>query len=208
LRGMGGGGGATIVDEPLPRRSTPPARKEEKHAIASTRVADVPVTDWRSVVRDADRPSVPAAPSTPPTPTVTQAAPVVSSVIPDASHLAERWDELVAAMHTAGKSLAATALGHASPTAVNGRGDVTISLDESNEMYEKALESAKGDLAEMLRGSFPGVQRVIIRAGLSTSTPPVRLTDEMVRAERLTAMRRRDPVLDRAIDALDLDLAD
>jgi len=36
----------------------------------------------------------------------------------------------------------------------------------------------------------------------------VRLTDQMVRAERLTAMRRKDPVLDRAIDALDLDLAD
>jgi hypothetical protein len=30
----------------------------------------------------------------------------------------------------------------------------------------------------------------------------------MVRTERLTAMRRRDPVLDSAIDALDLDLAD
>ena len=35
-----------------------------------------------------------------------------------------------------------------------------------------------------------------------------RLTDEMVRSERLTALRRRDPVLGAAIDALDLDLAD
>jgi hypothetical protein len=30
----------------------------------------------------------------------------------------------------------------------------------------------------------------------------------MVRAERLDSIRKKDPVLDRAIDALDLDLAD
>jgi hypothetical protein len=48
----------------------------------------------------------------------------------------------------------------------------------------------------------------VVRAASGSVTPPVRLTDEMARTERLTAMRRKDPVLDRAIDALDLDLAD
>jgi hypothetical protein len=38
--------------------------------------------------------------------------------------------------------------------------------------------------------------------------PPARLTDEMARSERLLALRKRDPVLGAAIDALDLDLAD
>jgi hypothetical protein len=52
------------------------------------------------------------------------------------------------------------------------------------------------------------VQRVAVRAAAAGAAPPVRLTDEMARTERLAAMRRRDPVLDAAIDALDLDLAD
>jgi hypothetical protein len=42
----------------------------------------------------------------------------------------------------------------------------------------------------------------------SAVAPPTRLTDEMVRSERLGALRQRDPVLDAAIDALDLDLAE
>jgi hypothetical protein len=52
------------------------------------------------------------------------------------------------------------------------------------------------------------VQRVLVRAPDSPTAPPTRLTDEMVRAERIAALRKKDPVLDAAIDALDLDLAD
>jgi hypothetical protein len=60
----------------------------------------------------------------------------------------------------------------------------------------------------MLREWFPGVTRVTVRAAASSGAPPVRLTDQMVRSERLSTLRRRDPVLDAAIDALDLDLID
>ena len=35
-----------------------------------------------------------------------------------------------------------------------------------------------------------------------------RLTDEQIRAERITAMRAKDPALGAAIDALDLELLD
>jgi hypothetical protein len=49
---------------------------------------------------------------------------------------------------------------------------------------------------------------VAVRAAATEAVPPARLTDEMVRSERLSALRRRDPVLGAAIDALDLDLAD
>ena len=66
----------------------------------------------------------------------------------------------------------------------------------------------KDELAQLLRDWFPGVQRLVVRAAGGAAAPPTRLTDEMVRAERLAALRRKDPVLDAAIDALDLDLAD
>jgi len=85
---------------------------------------------------------------------------------------------------------------------------VTIALDEPNLIYERALEAAKADVVSALRESFAGVQRVIVRAAEGGGAPPARLTDEMVRSERLTTLRKKDPVLDAAIDALDLDLAD
>jgi hypothetical protein len=169
--------------------------------------------DWRTVVRDADRSPPPAAPITrdAPAPSPLVATPSVrrpaQAGIPDVSQLAERWDDLVAAMRAKGNNLAATALEHSSAVAVNGKGDVTIALDEANPIYEQALGKDERDLTDAMRAIFAGVQRVVFRAP-AASPPPVRLTDEMVRTERLTAMRRKDPVLDRAIDALDLDLAD
>jgi hypothetical protein len=85
---------------------------------------------------------------------------------------------------------------------------VTIALDEANPIYEQAIESAKSDVATALRAWFPGVQRLVVRAPESPATPPPRLTDAMVRSERIASLRKQDPVLDAAIDALDLDLVD
>ena len=128
--------------------------------------------------------------------------------MPDVSRVVERWDDVVGRVRALGKSVAATALAHAAPIAVTAKGDVTIALDDANPIYEQALEKEKSEIAQLLREFFPGIQRVAIRAAAASTAPPTRLTDEMVRAERLTSMRRKDPVLDRAIDTLDLDLAD
>ena len=216
LRGLGGGGGAAEVDPPAPRRAAPPIVREAERKASVSRVADLPATDWRAVVRDADRASAPsgsvAAVAIPPKAPVSSppaaAGRSAGEPVPDLNLLVERWDELVSAMRATGNSLAATALEHAAPIAVNGKGEVTIALDESNPIYEQALGKDEKGVTRALRSLFPGVQRVVVRAAAGTSAPPVRLTDEMVRTERLTAMRRKDPVLDRAIDALDLDLAD
>ena len=219
IRGLGGGGSGarggseTIVDPPIRR-------------------ADAPVADWRTVVRDADRP-VPATspPATPPparTPLATQSAattapaspsvpvapPADASGVtlgdapPDLNRVVERWDDLVRALRATGKSVAATALEHAAPVTIDARGEVTIALDEANLIYEQALDSVKGELLSLLRQWFGGVHRIRLRAAVVAAIPPARLTDAMARTERLTALRRRDAVLGAAIDALDLELAD
>ena len=207
LRGLGTGGSGAPVDEPPSRRSPPaPSDRPSGQQAQTPRTADVPATQWPAVVRHADRSSPP-----PPTPAIAArpgSAGATAAGIPDVNRLVERWDELVAAMRGAGNSLAATALEHAAPVAVTVKGEVTIALDEANPIYEQALGKDEQDVTRSLRTLFPGVQRVIIRAAAGSSAPPTRLTGEMVRVERLTAMRRRDPVLDRAIDALDLDLTD
>jgi hypothetical protein len=198
-------------------------------------VADSPASDWRAVIRDADRAPnasarasalaevqqrasaatsvVSAAPQRAPSPTTrtSRDTPVANEAMagpPDLNQLVERWDDLIVGLRAAGKSVAATALGHASPAAVNAGGDVTITIDEANPIYEQAIESAKSDVATALRAWFPGVQRLVVRAPESPATPPARLTDAMVRSERIASLRKQDPVLDAAIDALDLDLVE
>jgi DNA polymerase-3 subunit gamma/tau len=208
LRGLGGGGGGgkEIDDEPVRRaassadvRSAAPGadvRSAAPASSAASRPADTPVGSGRAVVRDADR----AAPS--------PAERSPTSTPPDVNRLAERWDDIVAALRATGKSVAATALEHAPPVAVSARGDVTLVLEDANPIYEQALDAVKGDLVPLLRRWFSGVQSVSVRASAGGAPPPQRLTDEMVRTERLATLRRRDPVLGAAIDALDLDLAD
>jgi DNA polymerase-3 subunit gamma/tau len=200
LRGLAGGSGASGAspdDEPTVR---PPAAAP---APASSRRGDAPASVGRSVVRDADR--VPASPAPA---TIAASSSVQAAALPDVSRVAERWENLVTALRAAGKGVCATALEHAAPVTVNARGDLTIALDEPNPIYEQALEAAKAEVAGVLRQWFGGVQRVVVRPAVGGSAPPARLTDEMVRTERLSALRRRDPVLGAAIDALDLDLAD
>jgi DNA polymerase III subunit gamma/tau len=184
LRELGGAGGASGAA--APKRDAAPAGR------------DAPASEWRSVVRDADRAPV----------AVTAPASATGVAPPDLHQIVDRWGDLVSAVRGAGKSVAATALEHAAPVAVTGRGDVAIALHEASPIYEQALEAAKATVASQLRQWFGGVQRVAIRAATGSATPPVRLTDEMVRSERLASLRRRDPVLGAAIDALDLDLAD
>ncbi len=224
LRKIGQGNGGSVETDDTPRKALPSTRDVVRDAAdsaaqATPRATDVAVRDWRTVVRDADRAaeSLAAQAATPAAPPVASAAkpaerpsatPTAPAPVPDVHLVVERWDEVVSAMRARGKGVAATALEHATPVSVNARGDLTIALDHGNPIYEQALGTGNADVVRTLREWFPGIARMMVRATQEPAAPVARLTDEMVRAERLTAMRRKDPVLDRAIDLLDLDLAD
>ena len=227
LRKIGQGGGGSVETDDVPRKALPVTRDVVRDAADSAaqappRASDIAVRDWRAVVRDADRAAesvaapveLPAAhtvaSAAKPAPAVERASatPPAPAKAPDINLVVERWDEVVSGMRAKGKGVAATALEHASPVTVNASGDLTIALDHGNPIYEQALDTANADVVRMLRQWFPGIARMTVRATQEPAAPVARLTDEMVRAERLTAMRRKDPVLDRAIDLLDLDLAD
>jgi len=120
-----------------------------------------------------------------------------------------RWDDLVERMRAGGKPMLATALMHASVLAVTADGVVAIELDEPNDIYAHAINSSRADLVMALGEWFDGITRADLRRhDAAPAAPPKRLTDEMVRAERIASLKRRDPVLSAAIDALDLDVAD
>ena len=126
----------------------------------------------------------------------------------DLNKLVGRWDALVERLRER-KPMLATALGHSSPVAVTAAGVVTIELDESNDIYAHAIGSARAEIVAAIAEWFANVERVELRRDETTPVaPPKRLTDEMVRAERIAALKKRDPLLSAAIDALDLEVAD
>lgn len=127
----------------------------------------------------------------------------------DVNALTGRWDDLAARLRQAGKTLLATALEHATPAAVTGRGDITIALDEPNDFYAKAIQSGGADILAILREWFAPVERVQLEgAAKAPAAPPKRLTDEDVKAQKLEALKKRDPVLHSAIVELDLEVID
>ena len=126
-----------------------------------------------------------------------------------ANELTEHWDDVVDDLRRAGKTLLAAAMQHAAPSAVTALGDVTIQLDEPNEFYAQAFDSGRADLLVAIRSRFPTIERVqLMRDDTAPAEPKKRITEEMIKAERLSALRKRDPVLGAAIDHLDLDPLD
>jgi hypothetical protein len=128
----------------------------------------------------------------------------------DLNAIAGRWDELVEQVRSSGRALLGAALHAAMPHAINRSGELTIRLDEPNDFHAKAIEQDAPALVSMLGAWFDGILRVQVyrEDARPASVRPQRVTDEMVKAERLNMLRRKDPVLDAAIDLLDLEIAD
>jgi DNA polymerase-3 subunit gamma/tau len=131
--------------------------------------------------------------------------------IPDLNAITEKWDELVTRFRASGKALLAAALESSAPHAITARGDLTIKLDEPNDFHARAIEQASADVLTLLGDWFSGIERILLHRDDVPKQPgekPKRVTDEMLRSERLNTLRRRDPTLDAAIDVLDLEIAE
>jgi DNA polymerase-3 subunit gamma/tau len=134
----------------------------------------------------------------------TSAAP---ASIPGINVIAERWDEVVESLR-ASRMLLAPFLEQASPSAISAAGVLTVQADD--EAAADALEMAKADMLSVVKNMFPAIERVVIARpnGPSASGSHKRVTEEEIREQRITSLRKRDPVLGAAIDALDLELLD
>jgi len=212
----GGGGGSGPFDRPEPR----PARRAE----ASGRDSAPPPPPPSPAPRAEQSLARPAVPSKVATPAVAKAAAVapapskppaftppspVGGGLPSVAELTGRWDDLVERFRAAQKAMLSSALSHSSPASVSASGLVMIALDEPNDIYARALESGAAEILTQLRGWFPSLTRVDVRKPeVPAGAEPKRLTHEMLRADRVASLRKRDPVLSAAIDALDLDVTD
>src|SRR4029077_3729044 len=108
----------------------------------------------------------------------------------DLSKLTGRWDAIVERLRAEGKPMLAGALEHSTPVSVTAAGVVTIELDEPNDIYTHALTTGRAEIVNVLREWFTTVERVDLRRGDQTpSAAPKRLTDEMVRADRIASLK-------------------
>ncbi|MFI5234020.1 MAG: DNA polymerase III subunit gamma/tau [Gemmatimonadales bacterium] len=177
----GGGGGAT--------------RREAPH-VGAPRLASPPI------MSDSRRVSEPQVAK----PAIADRAPAARKRQPlDLNRLAEHWDDVVEQVRASGRGIVASALNEATPSAVTAGGVVTIGV--GSDALAEALQSGSESILAALRAVFDGVEKVAVKAvsdGTAAARP--RLTAENVIADRVATLRKRDPMLNAAIDALDLRL--
>ena len=123
----------------------------------------------------------------------------------DLNRLAEHWDEVVEAVRIGGRGIVASALAEGAPTAVSASGVVTIGV--TSDALGVAIQNGSDAVVAALRSVFDGVERVAVKVlAENQTTTPRRLTAENVLSDRIAMLRKRDPLLSAAIDALDLRL--
>jgi DNA polymerase-3 subunit gamma/tau len=192
--GSSGGGGTRREAPPVgaPRLASPPLMSD------SRRVAEPPVAPRQVAKPPESRVAV--------EPVLADAAPARRRKQPlDLNRLAEHWDDVVAQVRASGRGIVASALNEATPNAVTSGGVVTIGV--TSDALADALQSGSDSILAALRGIFDGVEKVAVKAmvdGPVAARP--RLTAENVIADRVATLRKRDPMLNAAIDALDLRL--
>jgi DNA polymerase-3 subunit gamma/tau len=200
------GGSATRSAEPAKGApSESPARRaaSESSAPAADRPVPPPVVRDQGSGPRASSSSSATATLAPPRPRVA----VVDSGVPAINLIAERWDEVVASIRGT-RVLLAPFLEQAVPSAISSSGVLTVRADDT--ASAEALDAGGADMLAVVRGMFPSIQRIVIARpdGPAPSGPPRRVTEEEIRAQRIASLRKRDPVLGAAIDALDLELLD
>jgi DNA polymerase-3 subunit gamma/tau len=214
LRGLSGEGG-----DPTPGRRRPSSPPPESPRRPSREPATRGGGDDRSAEAGRAEPDEQPVAATPPqgladvapsAPTRRSESSTKRATEPlDINRLTGRWDDVLTQLRSDGKRVLASALEHAMPVAVTAAGDITIELDEPNEFIGRALETGRADVLAVLHRWFPDVRAVRLRHDPErAAVTPARVTDEMVRTDRLNALRKRDPILGAAIDALDLDVVE
>jgi len=210
IRGLNGEGGESSTTTRRPSLSPRPAPEAPRRPSRDSAARPVVEVTSAPLPSAAEERAVPTKPSN----ILADVAPVsapeslgVAREPLDVNRLTGRWDELVAQLRADGKRMLASALEHALPIAVTASGDITIELDATHEYLAPAVESGRADIIAALRQRFPEARSVRLRQDPERAVvAPARVTDEMVRKDRLNALRKRDPILGAAIDTLDLDV--
>ncbi len=216
-----GGGSAAAMAPPSAPRATvarPVARVEaapprrDTPSVSVAQPAPAPRATAARVVPAMEEPPHPAdgglAEAAAPTDVEVRSTRAAVADLPDASRIAEEWDQVVAAIRDNGRGVLATMAESAMPAAIAASGTLTLEVADADTM--EGVERGAGDVLAAVRMRWPAITRVAVRVPGSAPAPATRtrITHDTVKAEQIAALRRRDPVLGAAIDALDLEPMD
>jgi hypothetical protein len=89
---------------------------------------------------------------------------------------------------------------------------LTVVMVEPNPLFADRLQQEAGKVEEVLSRSLGEPVRLRVTAGdvaaAATPSKPRRMSESSLKAERLREFRSKDPALDTAADALDLEIVD
>jgi DNA polymerase-3 subunit gamma/tau len=150
----------------------------------------------------------PAAPE--PVPAPTTAKPPAGSVEFTVEGLRAAWPEVVAAVRER-RPFLGEAVATAEPAEVAPPW-VTVRVPESGALFVQPLQEHTAQLEQILGQVVGALVRLRVVAGEGGGTggveAPKRLSEASIRADRLTRLRGKDPALDTAADALDLEIVE
>ncbi|MBM3899124.1 MAG: DNA polymerase III subunit gamma/tau [Gemmatimonadetes bacterium] len=184
LRGVSEGGGAPrAAAAPASRRAAPPPSTAAPRASAPP-PAPIPVV--------ADRAEATTGPRIP----------------LDLNRLVEHWESITDAVHGEhGALMLSSTLAHATPSAVTASGTVTLTV--TAEAHAELISGGAATVLAAIRRRFDGVQAVAVRVETpEADRAPRRLNEGAVKADRMAMLRKQSPLLDAAVEALDLELLD
>ena len=124
------------------------------------------------------------------------------------NRLAEHWDAVVDSVNAEHRALLlSSTLAHATPTAVTASGTVTLTVE--SDAHADIITGGEAIILGALKRRFDGVQKVVVKAVAPEGERAVRrLNEGAVKADRMAMLRKQSPMLDAAVDALDLELMD
>jgi hypothetical protein len=97
-------------------------------------------------------------------------------------------------------------------TEISGVEGSTVTLTSPGGGHVEGLEHKRDAIAKLVAEYVSGPVKVLVVAGeratASVGSRPARLTEKTANAERLKALRARDPSLGAAVDALDLEIVE
>ena len=124
----------------------------------------------------------------------------------DLNAVAGAWDDIVAGVRRE-RPFIATLLEQALPISTTGSGVLVLQVDAPS--VQEGLSAKSTETVALMSGWLSGLQKIQVRlAGDAVAAPAPRMTVQMVRSDTIASLRKRDPVLNAAIDILDLDLVD
>jgi DNA polymerase-3 subunit gamma/tau len=121
--------------------------------------------------------------------------------------LAAAWPDIVTEVR-AGSRFLGEALAETTPGPVEGS-SLPLLLAESNPLFAERIQAQAAAVEEVIQRHTGQPLRIRVTVAEGESAPKPRpITESSLRADRLRSFRAKDPALDTAADALDLEIVD